>query len=165
MSNSNSNDYDAFEDVIGDYNGVFGATEAGLDPGLKKHEDVQVKTTKHGVVFQLSCQGCGKPTQMTVEWPEMVALKYGVNPAIAFRGHSGMIQNPTRWEFRPDEQAWRPDMQCRHCQFHIPLRVSPAEPERFLAAGRRSSYINPQGEQQVAQIAAAAARQGQAVRR
>ncbi len=159
------NDYDAFEDVIGSYNGVFGATEAGLDAGLKNHEQVQAKPTKHGVVLQLSCQGCGKPTQMLIEWPEMVAIKYGVNPAIAFRGRPGMVQNATRWEFKPGEGAWRPDLRCSHCQFHFPVRVFPSEPERFLAAGRRAGFINPQGEHLVANICAQMAAQGQAVRR
>lgn len=159
-----ANNYDAFEDVIGSYHGVFGATESGLDSGLKKHESVDAKPTQQGVVFELSCQGCGKPTQMMVEWPEIVALKYGGNPAVVFRQHPGIIRNPTRWEFRPDEQAWRPDMQCRTCQFHIPLRVGPGEPERYLAIARRSGFINPAGEQRVSQIAAQAAQQGQAVR-
>lgn len=159
------NNYDAFEDVIGSYHGVFGATEPGIDAGLKRYESVQAKPTAGGVVLQLSCQGCGRPTQLHVEWPEMVALKYGVNPAVAFRGHPGMLKTPTRWEFRPDEQAWRPDLECRHCGFYIPLRISPAEPERFLAAGRRAGFINPPGEHQVSQIAAMAAKQGQAVRR
>lgn len=157
--------YDAFDDVISSYQGVFGDTEAGLDAGLKKHEAVQAKPTKQGVVLELSCQGCGRPTQMLVEWPEMVAIKYGVNPAIAFRGHPGILSNPTRWEFRPDEQLWRPDIRCSHCQFHIPLRLSPGEPERYLRDGRRAGYINQAGEQQVSQIAARAASQGQAVRR
>ncbi len=167
-----SNDYDAFEDVIGSYHGVFGDTEPGLDPGLKKYETVQAKPTQQGVVFQLTCQGCGKPTQMLVEWPEMVALKYGVNPAIAFRAHPAILSNPTRWEWlgvakgdRSPEQAWRPEIRCRHCDFHFPLRVSSAEPERFLAAARRAGFINQAGEQQVSQIAAQYAKQGQAVRR
>ncbi len=158
-------DYDAFQDVIEGVNGIFGAEQAGLDSGLKKHDSVHAKATPRALVFQLNCQGCGKPTHLEVEWPELVALKYGVNPVIAFRGRPNMLQSPTRWEFRPAEQAWRPEIKCRNCGFHVPLRVAPDEPERHLAVARRREFINQQGEHAVAQICAQAAAGGAAVRR
>lgn len=160
-----TDDYDRFADVQEDVHGIFGADQPGMEPGLKKHESVLAKPTREGVVLELSCQGCGKPTKMTIEWPEVVALKYGVNPVIAFRAHPGVVKFPTRWEFLPHEHSWRPEMKCRHCQFWIPLRISPDEPERFLKVGRRNGLIHPAGEKQVSQVAAAAAAQGQAVRR
>ena len=158
-------DYDRFADVQEDVHGIFGADQPGMEPGLKKHETVNVQPTKEGVVMQMSCQGCGRPTHMTVEWPEVVALKYGVNPVVAFRAHPGVVKYSTRWEFLPREHAWRPELKCSNCQFWFPLRISPEEPERFLAAGRRHGFILPAGEQEVSRVAAMAAQMGQAVRR
>jgi len=158
-------DYDAFQDVIEGVNGIFGQEQAALDPGLKKHDSVHAQVSKEGVVLQFSCQGCGKPTQLTIEWPEVVALKYGVNPEIALRGHSSGVNDVARWEFLPHEQSWRPHLKCGGCQFWFPIRVSPDEPERFLASARRRGMINPEGEAGIAQICARAAQAGQAVRR
>lgn len=158
-------EYDAFGDVIDSVNGIFGTDTAALDQGLKKHDSVHAKATASALVLQLNCQGCGKPTHMEVEWPELVAMKYGVNPVIAFRGRSGIISNLTRWEFLPAEQAWRPEMKCRNCGFNVPIRISAdGEPERHLAVARRRGFINPPGEHMVAQIAAQAAQGGKAVR-
>jgi len=160
-------DYDGFGDVINGSSGIFGAEQAGLIPGLKAHDSVHVKPTREGVVFQLSCQGCGKATHLTVEWPELVALKYGVDPAIAFRGHPRIIPNPTSWRWRPEDQAWSPNIKCSgHSCYWIPLRIDFSEPEKYLKVARREGYINQRGEQLVSQIAAKAAGvAGQAVAR
>jgi hypothetical protein len=162
---SRRDDYDAFGDIINEQAGIFGNEQASLEPGLKKHDSVHTKPDKAGVVLQMTCQGCGRPTHMTVEWPEMVALKYGVNPVIAFRGNPGLLREPTPWEFLPHEAAWRPRLRCRQCNFHFPVRIEPHEPERLLAAGRRQGFILPRGEAEVSRIALQAAEAGQAARR
>lgn len=161
----NRRDFDAFGDIINEQAGIFGNEQAGLEPGLSKHDAVHAKPTPQGVVLQIACQGCGRPTHMTVEWPEMVALKYGVNPVVAFRQHRGVLNDPTPWEFLPHEGSWRPDLRCRQCKFHFPVRLEPHEPERYLSAARRAGYINPSGENQISQIAAKVASQGKSVRR
>ena len=86
---SSSNDYDRFADVQEDVHGIFGADQPGMEPGLQKLESVHAQATGDGVIMQMSCQGCGVPTHITVEWPELVAMKYGVNPVVAFRPHPG----------------------------------------------------------------------------
>ncbi len=146
-------DYDTFNDIRNTQTGIFGSDQASIESGLKNHDSVHSTVDERGVVFEMECQGCGVPTQIVAEWPEMVALKYGVNPAFAFRGNPGIMSSePTKWEFLPHEQSWRPDMRCPRCDFHICLRVLPDEPEKFLSAGRRKGIIIPQGEQKVAAI-------------
>lgn len=164
-SNVGTRDFDAFGDVREEVRGIFGAEQAAIEPGLKKFESVHVQPTKEGVVLQVSCQGCSRPTHIIMEWPEAVALKYGVNPEFAFHGHPRIVNFPTKWEFLPHENAWRPDMRCGKCGFHFPVRISPDEPERFLKVGRQQGFINPDGEAQVSRIAAVAAQRGQAARR
>lgn len=164
-----SQDYDAFNDVTAGAFGIFGAEQAALDAGLKRHDSVQAIPTQHGVIMQFSCQGCGRPTQLTVEWPEMIAIKYGVNPVMAYQQYPQALQEPVRWEWmqnHPDprkrEFAWRPDLKCRHCQYWYPLRVERTEPEKYLAAGRAAGFVNQQLEGQLSQICAAVAQQGKA---
>lgn len=156
-----ASDYDAFGDVQNTQSGIFGSEQAGLEPALRNHDAVVARPSKAGVVLQMSCQGCGIPTHITTEWPEMVALKYGVNPVVAFRDHR-IIKDPTPWEFLPHEHAWRPAMKCSRCGFNLPVRIEPHEPEKYLAAGRRAGYINRQGEDEISKIAATvSASQGQ----
>ena len=151
--------YDAFEDVRNTTVGIFGQEQAALDAGLKKHDSVHAQVRADGVALQFSCQGCGSTRLLTVEYPEIVALKYGVNPMVAFAQAQGVVRSPTRWEFLPHEQAWRPHLKCTNCNFWFPLRVSPDEPERFLSAARRQGFIKPEGEMAVSQICVKAQQQ------
>lgn len=155
-----ANKYDTFTDVIQGFNGVFEGSE-----GLKSHSLVKAETKNNGLALQFECQGCGAPTEMLVEYPELVAMKYGVNPMIAFHNVRGILAEPTRWEYRPDEDSWRPDLKCTICGFFFPIRIARHECERHLAMARGRNFINPQGEARVSQICAAAANGGQAVRR
>lgn len=158
--------YDAFGDVRASTDGVFGAEQAALQPGLKKHQSVHSQATPTGVVMQFECQVCGQPTLMTIEYPEMVALKYGVNPMIAFRGRGDILKHPTRWEYNPADNGWVPDAACPNCQAkQRDLCIEPHEPELLLAAARRRGYINKTGEAVVSQVCAQAAEAGRAVRR
>lgn len=155
-------DYDTFNDIRhGNAFGIFQGSE-----GLERHERVESNVSVKGLVLQFECQGCGTSTQMLVEYPELVAMKYGVNPAIAFRATPGLLMEPTRWEYRPHEDAWRPEAKCVSCGFNIPLRIARRECERHLATARGRNFINPQVEAQVSQICVVASqRGGQAVRR
>ncbi|MCP4242344.1 MAG: hypothetical protein GY772_17455 [bacterium] len=158
-------DYDAFGDVRNTQTGIFGSEQAGLEPALRNHDAVTAKPTSEGLVLQMTCQGCGVPTHITAEWPEVVALKYGVNPVVAFRQHR-VLSDPTPWEFLPHEHAWRPALKCSRCSFNLPVRIEPHEPEKHLAAARRAGFINRTGEDQVSRIAASvSAQQGRQGRR
>jgi len=157
MSSSN---YDTFTDVIQSFNGVF----EGAD-GLKRHDAVKTHITPQGCALTFECQGCGTPSQLMVEYPELVSMKYGVNPAIAFRG-TQFVREPTSWMYLPHENAWCPNqLKCRNCGFKFPLRIERGECERHLSEARSRGYINPAGEQQVSARCAQMAQQGQAVRR
>jgi hypothetical protein len=100
-----------------------------------------------------------------LEWPELVAMKYGHNPALVFRPHPDVVREPMSLVWETSERAWRPEAACIHCQFKFCIRISSQEPEAALRVGRQQQYINPQGESQVSAICTAAARgqgQGQA---
>jgi hypothetical protein len=145
--------------------GLFGAEQAALQPGLKAVQDVSATPKPTGVMLRFFCQTCGQPADMEIEYPEVVALKYGVNPAIAFRQFPNMVRSATRWEFRPDENGWLPDISCKVCSRKVEVIVEPHEPERFLQGARRRGFINTAGEAQVSQLCAKMAQGGAGVRR
>lgn len=157
--------YDAFGDIREEAAGIFDAEQAALQPGLKRHQAVHDQTTKSGVMLQFECQVCGQPSVFEAEYPEIVAIKYGVNPVVAFHGRQGILQNPTRWEFLPEKNGWKPEARCGSCHAFIDALIEPHEPEKFLQSARRRGFINPEGESQVSQICAQAAQAGQSARR
>jgi len=114
---------------------------------------------KHGVKYEFECPGCGLSTQILLEWPELVAIKYGHNPAVVFARAPQVVQHPMSWTYRKREQAWGPDAKCSKCNFSFCIRMSPGEPESHLKVGRRANWINQLGEQQVTQICTAARQQ------
>lgn len=157
--------YDNFSDVVNGTNGVFGGEQAAIKNGLIDHQGVSAQVAPNAVILTFQCQVCGKPTKCHVEYPEMVALKYGVNPAIAFRQAPQLLSETTRWEYLPYEGGWNPKAKCSDCNASLDIVVESHEPERFLSAARRRGYINQAGEHQVSQICAQAAAAGHSVRR
>jgi hypothetical protein len=154
-----SNNYDTFTDVINSVNGVFEGAA-----GLKSHDSVKTHITQGGCALVFECQGCGAPTQLLVEYPELVAMKYGVNPAIAFRG-TRFVKQPMSWMYLPHENAWRPHhLECVKCGFKLPIRIERGECERHLSDARSRGFINPAGEKDVSQRCMEMARAGQSVR-
>jgi hypothetical protein len=144
-------EYDEFIDVKNSSLGIFG------EGALQDHDAVKHKVVRDGVNFEFECAGCGRSTRITVEWPELVAIKYGHNPAIVFARYPQIVDTPMSWTYRPQEEGWAPDAKCPHCGFTFALRMAPGEPEAYLKAGRRANFINPAGEQQVSAICTAAA--------
>jgi hypothetical protein len=147
--------YDGFGEIVASQNGIFGMS--GLEPTLKKHDSVKHEISNKGLLLEFYCQGCGAATQLMVEYPELISMRYGVNPAVALRGQGGIVEEPTNWQFVPSEQGWRPDMKCPHCNFNICIRVGAAEPDHHLSNARRRGFVNPKVEQQVSAIASSVA--------
>jgi len=135
---------------------------------LGEHDTVVHRVRKDGVALEFACRGCAVPKEVVLEWPEVIALKYGIDPALAFRSQQNIITRPTHFEFKADEGGWVPELRCPTCDFALAVVVGPDEPERWLASARRSNAVSPQLEQQlsnyVARIANAARAQMQSAR-
>lgn len=167
MANQN-NSWDSFGDVDVDTQGVFGAEQAALRPGLKQLRTVHAVVRPNGILMQFDCQVCGTPTVMSIEYPELVALKYGVNPVIAFQGQPKMLKEPTRWEFAPgasinDPTGWRPDIKCSQCNANAgkDLCIEQHEPELLLKGARQRGYIDEGAEAQISNHCASVAKGAQ----
>ncbi|MDD5007591.1 MAG: hypothetical protein PHC68_04200 [Syntrophorhabdaceae bacterium] len=153
--------YDGFGDIVSGHQGIFDGLGG---QALKTHDSVHSEVTKDGLVLEFYCHGCGKPRQLVVEYPELIALRYGVNPAVAFRGQTRILATPINWRFVSEENAWKPDMTCDGCAFHLFVRIAPSEPQKYLEAARQKGLLAPQYEQQLSQIASQAAQLARAGR-
>lgn len=135
---------------------------------LSEHDAVVHRVRRDGVALEFACRGCAVPKEVVLEWPEVIALKYGIDPALAFRANPNVIAHPTHFQYNAEEGGWVPDIRCPSCNFGLAVVVAPDEPERWLASARRSNAISPQAEQQlsqfVASVANAARAQAQAAR-
>ena len=164
---SSGEEFDRFGDVINGNNGIFGSDTAAMEQGLVNFDTARTVATAQGVVVEMACRGCGRGVKLTIEYPELVAVKYNVAPHIAFQGQPNILQNPVPWAYSPREQAWWPHYPCNHCRTPCAPLMTPEEAEGHLAKARRNRWIDTAGEQYVAGIAsrAAAAQQQQAAAR
>jgi len=128
-------DYDQFNDIKHGSYGMFD------NSAIKAHDSVRAAVTPGGVVLEFECQGCSGGQQLTLEWPEVVALKYGVDPAFVYRGRPNIVREPMSFQPIADENAWRPVAACSKCNWHYAIRIGFEEPEQWLMRARRSNYI------------------------
>ena len=147
--------YDEFQDIVNTTTGVFGGE------ALDEHHRVKAVPQAQGVLLEFTCQGCNAGIQLTLEWPEVIALKYGVDPALAFRGRQDIVGAPMSFAYKREEHAWMPNAKCDRCQFYYGIRVYPNEPEGWLQSGRQAALV-PQAAE--AQLSAFVAQVAQAIR-
>jgi len=140
-------DYDQFQDIVNAATGIFEGS------GLRAHDSVSTAVRPEGVVLEFVCQGCSRGQQVTLEWPEVIALKYGVDPAFAYRGRQDIVRSPMSFKPLSKESAWAPQETCSNDGWHYALRIFFDEPERWLQQARRAGYIGTQAEQQLSQFA------------
>jgi hypothetical protein len=162
---NNKNDFDAFGDIINSQTGIFAGESAGLEPGLENFDRAQTVAKNDGVKVVMHCravagsgQGCGRAIQLSIEYPELVALKYGISPHAAYAG-STVMADPAEWRYNEREQAWFPLQSCPNCRTLTLVFVTPEEAEKHLATARRQGWIDPRGEQFASQVAAQRAKQ------
>jgi len=87
-----SQNWDAFGDIVEGETGIFGQGD-----GLKNYEAIQHQYNKDGLLVQFGCESCNRPKHMTIEWPELVAIKFNVSPAEAYGGHPQLRNWASDW--------------------------------------------------------------------
>jgi hypothetical protein len=118
---------------------------------IDEHDQVTHKIRRDGVALTFACRGCATPKELVVEWPEIIALKYGIDPALAYRNMPNIVSSPTRYEWSSEESGWMPDLQCKKCEWRLAVVIAPDEPERWLSAGRRTGVVSQASEQKISQ--------------
>jgi len=150
-----SNSFDGFGDVLEGTAGIFSGSD-----GLASYDSLQHQYDKNGMVVQLHCEHCGKPRHMTVEWPELIAIKhnvapgeaYGQNPQMRAYGASQWM-NTSASMHRGVPYAWYPQLRCR-CgnPFTRPL-IRPGECEGHLAVARSNGWLTQNADNAFSQQA------------
>jgi hypothetical protein len=113
-----------------------------------------------GMAVDMACRKCGKPRQLTVFWPELVAIRCNVSPFDAFRGHPQLNQFASRWRIAavPEGTYWMPEEAlCRNCGAPVQPLFSPDECTRHIAVLRNKGWLAAEDEVAVGRVAMAAA--------
>jgi hypothetical protein len=97
--------------------------------------------------------------KLTIDWAELVAVKYNVPPQLCFRNQPTLVRNPIDWMYSPRERAWWPNYPCSTCRCPCAPLINAEEAEKHLAEARRARWIDPQGEQYAMSICAQVAQQ------
>lgn len=150
---------DQFDDVITQQRGIFGADAPGMTPALSEHEAQRKVPGPEGVSVQFECARCGGRRLMMVEWPELIALRFGVPPAIAYqRAPHGLLRGaPLDWKWDANEQVWWPSMPCSNCRSALLVWLTPQEIQQSTDLARSRGFIPPQMEQVCGQLCTGAA--------
>lgn len=163
---SNNRDEDDFDREYG----IFGEDCAGICSALGEMGRVSAKPVQHGVVVTVQCGHCCSDVTIGIEYANFVAIKYGVQPHVAFQG-TPWLQNPLAWNLAPG-MGWYPIFQCPRCggqprpefptDHTSKIYFSRKESEAFLESARANGWLPQQLEQQMSERAHAVAGQLQA---
>lgn len=163
---SDDREHDRFADIINKNAGIFGNDGAAMDHALGAFDSAPTRAVEDGVSVHMSCRGCGKPADLKIEYPEIIAVKYNVPPQLAFpQGQAAapgqrptvVIKRPTDWAYSPENRAWWPKIPCQRCGTVLAPMFTPDEAETHLRVARRSQWIDGNGEAYLSQIAQARA--------
>lgn len=143
---------DDFSDIIAKNRGMFAGEHATLDDALGTLDNVQDAVRPDGVAFELTCHGCKRPSQYVVEYPEMIALKFRIDPSIAFTRRSNALAHPQ--QACPNPSTWAPvpqkgELLCQDkcpCGWKLRIALTFNEPEKYLRQARQRGYLGPQME-------------------
>lgn len=131
--------------------GIFGF--GGIDDAIGQHDKVDVDVTAQGVNFKVRCQGCPSGLSILYPYVDIIALKYGISPHMAYARRPDITQTPSAWEYLPNEATWRPSaLRCTKCGWHVALRLRQSEPEAFLKQARAMKYIHAAGEESISRF-------------
>lgn len=131
--------------------GIFGA-ECALGDAMGAFESAQTRSDKDGVMVKGACNRCGDGHKVVVEYAELIALKYGLSPHVAFHG-TNVLQSPCAWMYDNDQHAWYPTGLRCHCGETYTVYISSTEGEGHLRTARQRGFLPPQAEQQLSQHA------------
>lgn len=151
------NEHDQFDDVVTAQRGIFGSECAGLCPALSDHESQRKVGGPEGLTVQFDCSKCGSRKVMIVEWPEILALRAGVPPLVAYQRAQGLLRGaPLDWKWDGQEQVWWPALPCARCTRPLLTWLSPTDIQQAVDTARARGFVSPQVEQACAQFCGAA---------
>ena len=138
-----------WDDIMGSQQGIFGndAPSVAGNSAMTEFANARAVPTPEGLAISLQCERDGRPQTVVAEYPELIAIKYGISPHIAYgqavaQGHKIPYLNgpATQWGYDPNMKRWFPNAACR-CGAPIQPRISVAEAESALRAAQAAPWI------------------------
>lgn len=143
---------DAWADVVETQRGIFGGAEAAISGKSAMEDWVSARTTPmaKGLKILFQCESCGHRLELVAEYPELIAIRAGLQPHVAFPPGTRVLIHPTVWGFDRDQNAWFPDVKCP-CGMPLRTFISVAEASAALVKAQDSAWISGQVVQQLSQ--------------
>jgi hypothetical protein len=152
---------DEFEDIMEEQQGIFGL-DGVCGSGLGELSKAKTKFVPDGIIVSAMCGNCCAEIKIGVEYPNLVALKYGVQPKEAFGGvaHPGTgapIVSPNHmidWGYEAPH-GWFPALPCPSCKHNPRVYFSQHESGKLVESAGRQGLIDPQYVVWLSKLAAA----------
>lgn len=144
-----SNKY-GFDDVIDAQRGIFGSAEASISGSSAMNDWSTPKSTptEAGLAVDLQCEACGTPRRVTMEYPELIAIKYGLQPqAILPRLNIQCSQ----WGYDPSNRMWYPDARCS-CGMALRPMITVGEGDAALRIAQAQKWLKPEFVNQLSNV-------------
>lgn len=144
-----------FEDIVDQEQGIFSDGSAGIstESAMTQFSKAKPEPNPEGIVYEVMCENCG-PRKIVVEWPELVAIRNGISPHVAYQGQSVLRGPPTVWGFDQGTQRWFPDIRCGQCRWQFRMMVSMGEVDQGIRFATGKGWIQPAHVQQLSSLCA-----------
>lgn len=109
---------------------------------LEQYESVRENITANGVEVGISCRWCGKPSIITLEWPELFFV--GAN------GPQRRLIAPPNWHYSEYNQSLYVAIACPSCNNNsgqaagLAVHVTPDEARKYFTTALTRGFVSPQ---------------------
>jgi hypothetical protein len=120
---------DLFEDILAQDGGSL------TSAGLTDYDSVKSKATSEGLQVRVNCRLCGKPTDVIIEWDELVIISLN-GPQIA-------PVLPAGYKVSDNNKSIYFEGTCTRCNNpSIAVHVTPDEAQRRVTDGLKQGFAN-----------------------
>jgi len=111
---------------------------------LQQYEGLRETMEADGVKVGISCRWCGKPSVITLEWPELFVV--GAN------GPNRQVIAPPGWQFSPNNLTMYVALACQQCNNNgnpketpgLAVHVTPDEARKYFTTATTRGFVTPQ---------------------
>ena len=121
---SKRKDFDDVQEIRNGSLGVLGGE------GAEFLEKVKTGTSPQGIVSVCPCGQCGRPQEITVEWPEAVI--------------GSLSLMPPNWQHDEQSGGIYANVGCGSCHYQLKLLFSPQELKRYVHQAVQEGDVSPQ---------------------
>jgi hypothetical protein len=137
--------HDKFLDYQAEWQGLFSDGNGAMGDGLCSYDKVVHQVVQSGLANEFQCRNCGAPIRLVVEWPEIIAIRCGISPHLAYQGNhrfSSFAQNKWRKADKRCGDYWVPEgIKCNKCGKEVYVLLSSGECAAHINKGKQKSVV------------------------